>query len=124
MHTLLVPGPDEEEFMSLFTEERVPDLLMPDLLTEHETTFDYHLAEGDARSGLTGMLLEGVEGEPVSPGRYARIWMDIRQLPREPRSADWIVVDDETYDVEYVAATLYDIWQLTIKLTGQQWQSR
>ena len=110
--------------MSIFNEEYVPDYIMPDLLTVHNTYFDYHLAEGDTRAGLTGMLMEGVEGEPVSPGRYAKIWIDSRQLPRDPRSADWIVIDDDMYDVESVSATLHHIFQLTIKLTGQQWQAR
>ena len=107
--------------MSRFTEEYVPDLLWPDLMTDHATTYDYHLAEGDVRPGLTGMLMEGVEGEQISPGRYARIWIDARDLPRQPRSSDWIVINGESYDVENVSDTLYRLQLLTLRKTGQDW---
>jgi hypothetical protein len=109
---------------SRFSGENVPGLLWPDLLEEFGVEYSYHTAEGEQIPALRGVLIEGVEGEPLSPGRYARFWLDLRDLPREPRSADWIVLGTETYDVERVDATLYDLSRLVIKLGGQKWQTR
>ena len=108
--------------MSNFSDYLVPELLMPSMLTEHDTVYDYHLAEGDIRTGLMGMLMEGREREAISPGRYARIWIDTDDLPRPPRSADWLVIRNTTYDVESVTDTLFNWARLVIKQTGQSWQ--
>jgi len=105
---------------TLFTNQ-VAALLWPSLLAQHGAEYDYHLAEGDAVMGVRGMLTEGVEGEFVSPGRYARCLIDSRDLPRPPRAADWIDIGDETYDVESVEGTLSGISRLVVKLTGQTW---
>ena len=106
---------------SLFSGSHVPDILWPDLVDEFGVDFNYHLAEGDAVRGLRGILIEGMEGEAVSPGRYARIWVDSRDLPRRPRPADWVELDEANYDVESVDDSLASIPRLTIKLSGQTW---
>jgi hypothetical protein len=114
-------NPARRKRMSIFSEDMVPDMLWPDLLTIHATIYDYHLAEGDTRSGLRGMLMEGLEGEPVSPGRYARMWVDTRDLPRQPRASDWLHLNGDSYDVESVSATVNEMSQLVIKRSGQSW---
>jgi hypothetical protein len=106
---------------SLFTGAQVPEMLWPDQLWQYGAEYDYHLAEGDAVAGVLGILTEGAEGEFVSPGRYARMLIDARDLPRAPRAADWIDVGDKTYDVEQVEETVFGISRLVIKLTGQSW---
>lgn len=109
---------------SLFHHEHVPHLLWPDLIDEFGVDYDYHFAEGDSVKSLRGLLIEGVEDEPVSPGRYARFWADLRDLPQPPRAADWIELEWATYDVEQVGATLFNISRLIVKLSGQSWQGR
>jgi hypothetical protein len=106
---------------SQFTGTSVPDVLWPDLVDEFGVDFNYHLAEGDAVRGLRGLLVEGLEGEASAPGRYARIWVDTRDLPRRPRRADWVELGDSSYDVETVDDSLASIPRLTIKLSGQTW---
>lgn len=104
-------------------QSQVNALLWPSLLAQHGAEYDYHLAEGDIVSGVTGMLTEGREGEFVSPGRYAHCYIDSSDLPRPPRASDWIDIGEETYDVEKVEAMLSGIHHLIVKLTGQQWQT-
>lgn len=108
---------------SYFTIETVPFVLWPDLVAVYGSEYTYHTAEGETVPGLQGILIEGVEDEALSPGRYARFWVDRRDLPREPRSADWLFLGDATYDVERVDATVFDLNRLVIKLTQQNWQS-
>ena len=106
---------------SLFCGSHVPDILWPDLLTVYGRECQYHMAEGDTVAGVTGILLPGMEDEWTSPGRYARFFIDGRDLPREPQAADWIDLVWNTYDVESVTATEYGIYRLVIKLSGQKW---
>ena len=108
--------------VTLFTEQ-VNVLLWPSLLAQHGARYDYHLAEGDIVSDVRAMLTEGVEGEGLSPGRYARCYVDGSDLPRPPRAADWIDIGDDVYDVESVQALLTGIYHLTVKLAGQEWQT-
>src|SRR5262245_28442980 len=109
---------------ALFNHEDVPQLLLPEMIAEFGVTYNYHFAEGDSVKGLRGLLIEGVEDEPISPGRYARFWADLRDLPQPPKAADWIELEWATYDVEQVGATLYDISRMIVKLSGQAWQGR
>lgn len=104
---------------SRFSADNVPYILWPDLLEEFGSDYDYYTPEGDRFEGLRGILLEGMIDETTSPGRYARHWVDTRDLGREPRSADWIVVGGVTYDIERVDATLFDLQRLVIKRSGQ-----
>jgi hypothetical protein len=106
---------------SRFSADNVPYILWPDLLDEFGSDYTYNTADGETISGLRGVLIEGLVDEPVSPGRYARLWVDSRELPREPCAADWIVLNDTRYDVERVDASLFDIYRLVIKLSGQCW---
>jgi hypothetical protein len=106
---------------SRFSADNVPYILWPDLLDEFGSDYTYNTADGEKLSGLRGVLIEGLVDEPVSPGRYARLWIDARDLPREPRAADWILLNDTSYDVERVDATLFDICRLVIKLSGKCW---
>lgn len=106
---------------SRFSAENVPYLLWPDLLAEFGVDYEYHTAEGEIIGNLRGILIEGQVDEAVSPGRYARFWVDSRDLPREPRSADWILLNDTTFDVERPDATLYDLIRLVIRRSGQGW---
>lgn len=102
--------------------DQVNTLLWPSLLAQHGARYDYHLAEGDIVNGVLGMLTEGVEGEGLSPGRYARCYLDGSDLPRAPRKADWIDIGNTEYDVESVNALLTGIYILTVKQAGQEWQ--
>ena len=106
---------------SLFATVFVPRNNWPYLIRHFGVYYDYHCAEGDAVTDLRGLLTEGVEGEFRSPGRYARMQVDVRELPRAPRAADWIELGDETYDVESVEGTLFHVARLIIKLAGQSW---
>src|SRR5262245_22133208 len=99
---------------SRFASHNVPLVLWPDLLAEFGSVYTYHTAEGEELQGLRGILIEGLDDEPHSPGRYARFWVDLRDLPREPRSADWVLLNGVQYDVDRVDATLYDIARLVI----------
>lgn len=107
---------------SRFAAENVPYVLWPDLLNEFGSDYEYHTAEGETVAGLRGILIEGLVEEAVSPGRYARFWVDTRDLPREPRSADWILLNGITFDVERADATLYDLVRLVIRKSGQNWE--
>lgn len=110
--------------LSLFSRVHVPDILWPSLISVFGVPYDYHFAEGDYVKGIIGILIEGVEDEPVSPGRYARFLANSRDLPRPPRAADWIELEYATYDVESVHATPFDISTLIVKLSGQSWQGQ
>jgi hypothetical protein len=109
---------------SLFSHQLVPLLLWPNLIWLHGITCNYHFAEGDAVNGLKILFWEGTEEEPVSPGRYARGFVDIRDLPQPPRAADWVELEWATYDVEQVSASVYNISKLILKLSGDLWQTR
>ena len=107
---------------SRFAAQNIPYVLWPDLLDEFGTDYIYHTAEGEEFQAR-GILIEGMETEAVSPGRYARFWVDTRDLPREPRSADWLILPGPVnYDVERVDATLYDLDRLVIKLASGDWE--
>lgn len=109
---------------SRFAAENVPYVLWPDLLDEFGVDYEYHTAEGETVPALRGILIEGSVDEPASPGRYALFWVDTRDLPREPRSADWILLAGITYDVERTDATLYDLARLVIHKSGQSWDEQ
>lgn len=109
---------------STFSANDVPLLLWPDLVEHFGVDYEYHTADGEVIPDLRGIYFEGAEDEPIAPGRYARLWVDLRDLPREPRSSDWVLIgDSDTYDVEVVKATPYDIGLLVIKRSGQAWQA-
>src|SRR4051812_4907486 len=105
---------------AFFSSYCVPDVLWPDLLGQFGVEFEYHMPEGDAGT-VAGIFIEGIESESRSPGRYARIWLDQRDLTRESRPADWIILSGVTYDVESVDATPFAISRLVIKVSDQDW---
>lgn len=107
----VLPGP------STFSEVSVPAVLWPDLLEEYGIDYTFHTAEGEDIAAR-GIWFDGVVDESVFPGRYSRLWVDTRDLPRDPRSADWVVIDGDQYDVERVADTRFGILLLVLKLTG------
>ena len=108
-----LPGP------SSFTHVSVPDVLWPDLLVTFGIDYTYHTAEGE-ETNARGVWIDGVEDESVFPGRYSRLWVDTRDLPRDPRSADWVVIGYDVHDVERVADTRFGILMLVLKLNPMQ----
>jgi hypothetical protein len=104
-----LPGP------SVFSTVSVPDTLWPDLLAEFGCDYVFHAAEGD-EAAARGIWFEGDETESVFPGRYSRLWVDPRDLPRDPQSADWIVIGEAQFDVERVADTPTGMMMLVLKL--------
>lgn len=109
--------------VSQFTGQHVPEYLWPDLIEEFGVDIGYHTVEGEILT-VCGLLLEGMEGEFKTGGRYLRCVLDHSDLPRPPQASDWIELSATTYDVESVEATLYNISRCVIKLSGQSWLTR
>ena len=110
--------------LSHFSGINVPDFLWPDLIAEFGVPLTYHTVEGDVIDAVNGLLLEGAEGEFKAGGRYARLLIEDRDLPRPAQASDWVDLGNSSYDIESVDATHYGISRCVIKLSGQTWLAR
>jgi hypothetical protein len=89
-------------------------MLWAALLPEFGRTVQYY-SDVDPPIAITVIWREGVEGEPISPGSYSNILVQVADLPRPPSTRDMVESEAGMFEVWTADASAYGYSRCVLK---------